>query len=132
MTTTLPSGVAITEENANEIMRIGGPYVGTISIDNSLISYECVLGNYIESDDLRLIFFVKHHQVNSYHYFTINFYNRETNTAFEFDREFDMVYLGAFLGKTQLAIYPAFHDKFPERELIFDIDKEKFNSITNF
>ena len=129
MATTLPSGVVITEENASEIMRMGGPYVGSISIGNSVISDECVLGNYTESDDLRLIFFVKHHQVNSYHYFTINFYNREANKAFEFDREFDMVHLGAFLGKTQLVIYPAFHDKFPERKLIFDIDKEKFNLV---
>lgn len=129
MTTTLPSGIQITEKNANEILSMGGPYIGTVSIGDAVISDDCVLGNYVETDDFRALFFIKFHKINSYQYFTINFYNQETKATFEFQREFDMLYLGRFLGKNELEIYPAFHDKFPEKKLIFDIDKEQFKLV---
>lgn len=82
----LVSGIELTIDNANEILRMGGPWVGDISLGSDLVTKDCVLENFVYKKDANLLFFVKAHRINNYYYFTINFYNSDTKTLCEFDK----------------------------------------------
>jgi len=110
-------------------MRIGGPYVCNLYLGHKLISTGCVVDNFVYQEQTKLLFFVKHHLIGDYHYFTINFYNVDTDTAFEFLRQFDMVFIKQFITPKELEIYRAFHDKFLSSRLIFNLDDEDFEKI---
>lgn len=114
---------------AQEVLRMSGPYVGTLLKDGNTVSNNCVADNFVFYESKRLLFFVKYHVVNYYKYFTINFYKVDDDAVFEFEREFDMLYLGEFVDAAELEIYRAFHDKFSSNKEIFNIDKEEFTLI---
>lgn len=119
----------MTITNPREILKIGGPYVGDIYVEEKLISTDCVLENFLFDKELRLLFFVKFHQINFYQFFTINFYNPDSDTRFEFETEFEMLYLRSILNKNELEIYTSFTDYYPEKRLIFSLDSEEFHKV---
>jgi|GEM_PF-2759692 len=124
------SGIELTMTNPQERLSMGGPYTANLYIGTEFISVDGVCDNFVFQEDTELLFFVKYHQINRYKYFTINFYNIRKKCLFEFNREFDMVHLGAFLNKTQLYIYRAFHDKFESLKRIFNLDEEDFTQLS--
>lgn len=125
------SGIEFTIENAEEILGMGGPYVGDLLLDGNIISKDCITDNFIHKEDLNLLFFIRYRSINFYRYFTINFYNINSGELFEFDREFDILYLGGFINENELEIYPTFHDQFKDRKLIFNLNQENFRLIKN-
>ena len=129
MNTILASGLALTINNPHEVLSMGGPFIGELSIGTNFISEDCLVDNYVFKEYSNLLFFIKYHRINLYQYFTINFYNPDTLTVYEFDKEFDMVYLGNFRTKNELEIYHAFHDKFPDSQHIFNLDTEIFSPV---
>jgi hypothetical protein len=131
MLTISVSGKVFAIENVGQILGMGGPHVGDLLLDGTLISEACIANNFIHKEDLNLLFFIRRRTLNFYRYFTINFYNINSGELFEFDKEFDILYLGGFVSKNELEIYPAFHDKFKDRKLIFNLDQESFNAINN-
>lgn len=123
------SGLEITINNALQIINMGGPYIGTISLGNRIIAEDCILDNFLYRDDLKKLFFVKYHVVNHEWCFTINFFSIDENQEFEFTRIIKMVYLKQFLSANELEFFNAFHDKNPERRDVFDINKEPFRKV---
>jgi hypothetical protein len=115
--------------NPREILKIGGPYVGDVLVENKLISTDCVLENFLFNKELGLLFFVKFYQLNFYQFFTINFYNQGTDTLFEFETEFDMLYLKRIINKNELEVYTSFTDYYPDKRLIFSMDSEEFHKV---
>jgi hypothetical protein len=127
--TSLINGIELTITNPNQILGMGGPYIGDVKIETDFILKNIVLDNYVVKNDRSSLFFVRYHRINLYHYFTINFYNINSNTAYEFDKEFDMIYIGEFTGENELEIYPAFHDQFKSTRIIFNLDEESFSQL---
>ncbi|WP_295714957.1 hypothetical protein [Mucilaginibacter sp.] len=123
------SGIELTLTNAQEILSMGGPYTVDVYKGDKLISDNCIADNFIFKEDLKLLFFVKYHQINSFPYFTINFYNIDNDTVFEFYREFDMLHLKQFLSSSELEIHIAFHGQFNYQGQIFNIDNEDFRQV---
>ena len=121
------SGVEIEVSSTDQVLNMGGPWIGDLYIDGCFVSNNCVVNNFVFDEKRKLIFFVKYHLANKYYwYFTINFYNIKDKVAFEFEREFDMVYIKQFIGSNLLEIYRAFHGQFPEKRQVFDLDAEDF------
>jgi len=120
----------LTVDNATEILRMGGPYIGDISLGSDFISKDCVLENFIYKDDSNLLFFVKANPINNYYYFTINFYNLKTKTLFEFDKEFEMLYLKEFISNNELHIYNSFNDQLGNN-YYFKLEEEDFHAVPN-
>jgi hypothetical protein len=122
--------IELTITNQDQILNMGGPGIGDVAIDNDLISKDCILDNFVYNEDLHLLFFVKYNRVSKYQwYFSINFYNVEAKTLYEFDKVFDMVYLGKFISKNELEIFHAFHGEFANTKSIFNLDEEEFEQI---
>jgi hypothetical protein len=121
-------GIELTFENEREILGMGGPFIGDFFIKDNLIASDSRLDSFLYEPNKNLLFFIKFHAVSQYYYFTINFYGFQTNSIFEFEREFRAVHFGGFVTPTQLEIYPAFHDKLYNKS-IFDIDNEDFYPV---
>jgi len=128
----LVSGIELSTANEGEILNMGGPWIGEVSIGDDLISKDCIVDNFVYDKDRNLLFFVKFNKVSNHKWhFSISFYNIDTKIVFEFDKVFDMVRLGEFVSKNEIAIYPVFHDRFKNRQQIFNLDKEEFHQLTN-
>ncbi|MGF7081174.1 hypothetical protein [Mucilaginibacter sp. UYCu711] len=124
-------GLDLTISNANQILNMGGPWIGDISLGTDFISKNCIVDNFVYQENTSRLFFVKYNNVSKYSwYFSINFYNLKSKTIFEFDRVFDMVHLGRFTNDVKLEIYPAFHNQFEDKKEIFNLDEEDFSTIT--
>src|SRR5579862_6362624 len=121
------SGLELTIENAGQILNMGGPWIGNVWLGAYFISHDCIVDNFVYLKESGCIFFVKYHLVSKYSwYFTLNFYNVNTKSIYEFKLVFNMVYLGEFVAKNKLKIYNAFHGRFENTSLILDLDEEEF------
>ena len=117
--------------NERQILNMGGPWIADVSVGTDFVSNNCILDNFVHNKTFNLLFFVKFNKVSKYYwYFSINFYNIDTKTVFEFDRVFDMVHIGDFRTKNELEIYPAFHAQFKDTQQIFNLDQEEFHETS--
>lgn len=125
------SGIELTVDNENEILRMGGPWIGDVYIGNDLISKGCLIDNFVYQENMNLLFFVKFNKVSKYQwYFSINFYNIDSKMVCQFDHIFDMVWLGKFFSKNELEIYRAFHNKSENRREVFKLDEQDFHVVS--
>lgn len=116
--------------NEVEILRMGGPWTGDIYIGADLVSKDCLSDNFVYEKEMNLLFFVKFNKVSKDKwYFSINFYNIETRELYEFDKIFDMVYLGEFIDKSTLEIFNSFNNTLDNKRLIFNLDEEEFHRV---
>lgn len=123
------SEIELTITNAQERLGMGGPFTGDVFIGDKLISVDCLLDNFVYQEDSKLLFFVKHHRINDYQYFTINFYRLDNDVVYEFYKEFDILRITQFLSTNELEIFLAFHDKSIGKRQIFCLDDEDFRQI---
>ena len=121
-------GIKITINDRNERMPKTGVSIGAMFMEDNLISDNCVLDNTIYNETLKLLFFVKAHRINNYYYFTINFYNPETKTLYEFNKEFEMLYLKEFVSDNELHVYNSFNDQVGNN-YYFKLDEEDFRVV---
>jgi hypothetical protein len=132
-------GIEIAIDNAEQIINMGGPWIGDLYIGPDFVSKDCVLDNFVLTENKQLLFFVKHHffvtkkgwfGTSGFRYFTINFYNIDNKSSFEFKKEFSIIHIGNFISKNELEIYPAFHDQFKNKRIIINLDEEEFDQIS--
>jgi hypothetical protein len=117
----------IVEKNVQEIMGMGGPWVGDLYLGELFISGNVVARNYLWNEQLDALFFVKRYHVNKYYgFFSINFYKIKGGVVFRFNEEFDYLCLGKFISEHEIEIYRAMHDKIDSKKLVFNINEEDF------
>lgn len=120
-------GVELTIANAAETHRMAGPFIGDVYINETLISQNCVVDNFLLQPSGNNIFYVKFHP-EEYGYFSINFFNLETKMAFEFDKEFEKLYLKEFSNENEIYIYKSFNDQVGNN-YYFKLDEEEFYQV---
>jgi len=123
------SGIELTTDNEVEILRMGGPWVGDIYWGDDLISKNCIVDNFVYKEDTKLLFFVKYNRLNDLTYFTINFYDFGSKTLYQFDKEFEMLYLKEFISDNELHVYNSFNDGVGNN-YYFKLDEEDFHPIS--
>ena len=123
------SGIELSLDIKGEILRMGGPWIGDIYTGKDLISKDCIIDNFVYQKGTNLLFFVKYHRIHNYYYFTINFYNPETKTLYEFDKEFEMLHLKEFVSDNELHVYNSFNDQVGNN-YCFKLDDEEFHVVS--
>ncbi|HJP62363.1 MAG TPA: hypothetical protein VJ844_02920 [Mucilaginibacter sp.] len=121
----LISGIELTIVNAAEALRMAGPFIGDVYVGETLISKNCIVENFLLQPNSNNIFYVKYHTINQFGYFSINFFNLEIKTAFEFYKEFQMLYLKEFSSENEIHIYESFNDS-AGNNYYFKLDEEEF------
>jgi hypothetical protein len=100
-------------KNDFQIMGMGGPYLGDLFLDDTLISGDCLSDNLIYCSETGELIFVKWHPVSRWqvkNYFTINFLDLTSKIITQSTTTFKMVFVKSVTAK-EVEIYHAFHDK---------------------
>lgn len=115
-------------ENADQIINMGGPWVGSLFFNDTFVSNNVLIDNLVYKPLYGKLFFIKYHNVSKWqneNYFTIDFLDLSNSIIYEFEKKFDKLFLGEFISEYELKIYDAFHDGENVRFSIFDLKKEK-------
>jgi len=126
------NGKNIHFEGAHQILNMGGPWISNLYEGDFLITDKGLLDNLIVDLAKKRFFFVRYHRISKWakdNFFTINFYNIIKSEIYEYENKFDMLFLGKIINEDMLEIYHAFHDKFPEKRLYFDLKNEPFHLV---
>jgi len=121
-------GIKIRPSKREERSNVRDVDVGSILIEDDLISENCILNNTLYNDDMDILFFVKCHRLNNYYWFTLNFYNFKSKTGYEFCKEFEMLYLKEFISENEIHIYESFNDR-AGNNYYFKLDEEEFYEV---
>ncbi len=119
-------------EDAEQVINMGGPWIGSLYLESKLISSGCILDNILLDEKTHRIYFVKYHNYTtraSGRYFTINYYCIDEDTVFESEQRFDMLYVKPSYKINELKIFHGFHDKSPVKNSKFDLTTEPFSLV---
>jgi hypothetical protein len=108
-------------QNPQQIINMGGPWIGDLFVGDLLIDINVIIDNVIYKQDLDSYFFVKYHNISKWqkdNYFTINLWDRANAVKKESGDKFDMLYIKEGLNKDEILIYNSFHNR--------DIDSTTF------
>lgn len=109
----------------DQILGMGGPYIGKLKIENSnIISDDFFIAeNYIVSDDKKLTILAKYYKAKWFrdNYFTIMVFNIEDNVKYESLEKFKIIHLKS-INNNKINFYRANHDKIEKfkDEVIFN------------
>lgn len=125
-------GRAFRMDDVQQVINMGGPYVGTLRIDNTVISEDCIADNLLPDNVNGRMYFVRFHNRTRWRsgiYFTINFYEDRNGLVFQSQETFDLVFLKQLLKDNKIEIIQALYDKPEGKTKMFNIQKEKFSPV---
>jgi hypothetical protein len=115
--------------NPEQIINMGGPYVGILNINKEPICENVIIDNYIIKDNL--IYFIVYNDESKWardNYFSIFYYDNIKKKLFEIQKKFQAIFLKKFVNEDSIKIYKAFHDTF-ENHFIVDISKTPHKEV---
>ena len=104
-------------KNQNQVISMGGPWVGDLFIKGTLVSDKVVLDNIVFNKSSDHVFFVKYHEISNWqneNFFTINSLNLITDEIHESKERFQALFISDSKSKHELKVYKSFHDGFEE------------------
>jgi hypothetical protein len=116
----------ISFKNPNQIINMGGPWIGKLYINKRFISDNVIIDDIVYKKEYDLIFFIKYHKVSKFqigNFFTINSWDISQNVQKESSSRFNKLYISQGSNKDELIIYNAFHDKNQEASSVCRIDE---------
>jgi hypothetical protein len=123
-------GKKVMFDNEEQIINMGGPYVGTLSIDDKLISDNCIVDNLVFDETKQRVYFVKYHSTSRWisgTFFTINFQNLDQDVVYQYEKRFKTVYLDSLSGNDEMIIFEAFHNQILKFKSTFNLKLEKYS-----
>lgn len=101
--------------NPYQIINMGGPWVGNLLVNGSLIAQDVLIDNIIGDELENRVYFVKYHNVSQWkneNFFTIYYIDLITGIIHMIDLKFDMIFVEN-INKDELVYYEAFHSGDP-------------------
>ncbi len=98
--------------NPNQILGMGGPWIGDLSIQNKQISQNVIIDNIILDKNLRRVYFIVYKKASKWvkkNYFLVRYLDINTNKIFEFENQFNMIFIHEIDTAKKLVYYDAFH-----------------------
>jgi hypothetical protein len=113
MEETIIMGVKIQWEKPEEILGMGGPWIGNLLINEKIVSVSVIVDNFVFDKITNRFFFVKYIQISKWaskNYFSIFFYSIASGELITLEEKYRMVYLDSINDKAELVIYKSFHN----------------------
>jgi hypothetical protein len=123
------SGKKVMFDNEEQVINMGGPYIGTLSIDDKLISDNCIVDNLVFDETKQRVYFVKYHSTSKWMsgtFFTINFHDFRQDMVYQYVKTFKTLYLSGLCGDNEMEIFNAFHSQIVKYKSIFSLGTEKY------
>ena len=125
------NGKIISFNNPNQVINMGGPWIGKLLLDNNEITDNVILDNIFYNKDQNNLYFIKYHKISKWqkeNYFSINILDLRTNNLFMYDLKFRQVYIEK-IDNHELIYYDAFHNKDESKKRILNVNDLKRISI---
>ena len=102
-------------ENPEQIIGMGGPWIGDLFVENELLSKNVLLDNLYFCQSRRRLYFIKYHLVSKWqkdNFFRLNFCDfGNERRVFEYDFNFDIIYMEEISNLDELIYFRAFHNR---------------------
>lgn len=116
-------------ENVDQILNMGGPWICSLYLGDTLISDNCIVDSFLEDDACQKIYFIKYHRISKWkadNFFTLNYISINDKAIYKSKRTFEMLYLKRFLDQENIEVFYAFHDKNKETRDVFTVSEQQF------
>lgn len=125
-------GRKISFENPNQVINMGGPWVGSLFLDDRKILENVVLDNFFYNETSCRLYFVLYHEISNWqidNYFSIIFLDLNSNDLFEYELKFSQVYIKN-IENHELIYFDAFHDKNDSKKNILNLNGLEFRKVS--
>jgi len=119
-------------KNADQVINMGGPWIGDFYYDDSFISKNVIVDNLLFSDNK--VYFVKYHSLSKKRsdiFFTICCWDIDIKSLSESTQTFNVLYLREIINDKEMIICNTFHGEMPESCFNFIITPEAFRPVSN-
>lgn len=116
--------------NTEQILNMGGPWIGDLVINGIEIDNNIIIDNIISKLTLKTIFYIKYHDPSRWkiaNYFTINSWNYEEEIMQESEEKYGMLYIENSINESEIIVFNSFHGEVKELGSIVDINTMIFN-----
>jgi hypothetical protein len=110
-------------DNPKEILGMGGPWVGDLMLGYKKISTCIVVDNFLHDKDRNRLYFIKYNLISKWardNFFSIMYYDIDSNELSDLNKKYDMVYLESIEGN-RLVIFHAFHNKDTSKKAMLNL-----------
>ncbi len=119
------NGRTISFNNPNQIINMGGPWVGKLLLDDKEITDNVVLDNLFYNEAHYNLFFIKYNEISKWqndNYFSICYFDLKSNVLFTYDLKFKQVFIEK-VKDNELIYYEAFHNKDESKKRILYLNE---------
>jgi len=114
--------------NPDQILNMGGPWVGDFFCNDLFISNNVIIDNVLCDKSSEKVFFIKYHFVSKRrakeNYFTINYFDVRKKCICEFKKKFEMLFLNSLLSENEIEIFMSFNNKNEKKRMVFYVVDE--------
>jgi hypothetical protein len=111
--------IEINNESVNfrspdQILNMGGPWIGELFVGNSKIIDNVIIDNLIYKENQHRLYFVRYHKISSWsqeNYFSVDYFDVLTKSIHTYKMKFEMIFIKEITDTYDLIYYNAFHDK---------------------
>lgn len=112
-------------ENPNQIINMGGPWIGELFYGEFKIATKVIIDNLVMNEESGKLFFVEYHDISKWqknNSFTINSLDGFGNLC-KYDTQFKTIYIDNIDIQNNLHYFEAFHEKGPEKKRMKKMDE---------
>lgn len=106
-------------KNPNQILNMGGPWVGEMYYNGKLVASNIIIDNLLFKEGVNRLYFVQYNEQSKWkkeNYFTINYFDLSSYKVFTYESKFESIFICSISDRGELIYHEAFHDKNKETE----------------
>lgn len=121
-------GKSVTFKSPEQIINMGGPWVGELIIDQKSVVDNVVIDNLYVNSETRKLYFIRYHEVSKWqkdNFFFVYFIESGNGDMYMYDLKFDQVFIDEVSVNNELTYFDAFHNKNPDKIRKIDLNTVK-------
>lgn len=125
------NGKSISFNNPNQIINMGGPWVGELLIGNHKVIDNVIIDNLHYNNEHGRLYFIKYNKISRWqkdNYFSIYYVDILTDKLYIYDLKFDVIFIKGIDSNYELTYYEAFHDQ--DEKKIRKLSLKNFNAAS--
>lgn len=112
-------------DNPDQILNMGGPWVGNLYINDKLVDEDIIIDNYILDKNCEKIYFIKYKKVSKWmdnNKFFLRYWELSSKKLFEYELSFNFIFLVDIKNENEIIYYKSFHGKNDQQRHIINLN----------
>jgi len=134
MNSQLVLGKSIVFDFPTQIINIGGPWVGTLVIDQKVIADSVLVDNLYPNPKTEKLYFIRYHDVSKWqknNFFFVYFIEIESGEMYMYDLKFEQIFIDNISSDNEMTYFEAFHNKNEEQIREINLNTVKCIHVKN-